>query len=188
MIARLRGEVIAKTQREAVIDVNGVGYEVAMAEHDLENCPLNQEVTLYTHLSIRENAHELFGFTTQQAKDLYEKLVSVSGVGPKIALNILNLGEPENIRSAIASGNTAYVSSASGIGKRGAEKIIVELKEKVGLPSVDTSMTQPAQDDDAYDALLALGYSAQQAGQALARVDTDLDSQQRIKAALKELS
>ncbi|HKX72496.1 MAG TPA: Holliday junction branch migration protein RuvA [Candidatus Saccharimonadales bacterium] len=188
MIAHVSGEVVEKTANALIIDVGGLGYEVQVAAHDFEAAALGQAIKLYTHDHLRENAHELFGFSHLTAKRLFELLISVSGVGPKMALAILSLGNIESTRSAIAMGDSSFVQRASGVGKRIAERITVDLRDKVGAPGTAATSDAPMTGlpgDDALDALLALGYTMQQANEALAQVDTKLDVQARIKLALR---
>jgi Holliday junction DNA helicase RuvA len=188
MIAHVSGEVVEKTGNALIIDVGGIGYEVQVAASDFEGAALGQDVKLYTHDHLRENAHELFGFSHLTAKRLFELLISVSGVGPKMALAILGLGDVETTRSAIAQSDVAFIQRASGVGKRIAERITVDLKDKVGAPGTTLAPGTPitgVASDDALDALLALGYSIQQANEALAQVDASLDVQARVKQALR---
>lgn len=190
MIAHVSGVVVEKFASSLIIDVQGVGYEVLVAAGDYDH-PLGEPVKLYTHDHWRENAHELFGFSTLAAKRLFELLISVAGVGPKMALAVLGLGDSESIRSAIALGDSAFIQRASGVGKRIAERITVDLKDKVGLPGTVLTPHAPIQGvpaDDALDALLALGYSLQQANEALAKTDASQTVQQRIKHALQIIS
>lgn len=190
MIAHVSGEVVEKTANALIIDVGGIGYEVQVAAGDFEAAVLGEHFKLHTHDHLRENAHELFGFSQLSAKRLFELLISVSGVGPKMALAILSLGDSESIRSAIAMGDSAFVQRASGVGKRIAERIAVDLKDKVGAPGTALTPATPVSgvsSDDALDALLALGYSLQQANEALSGVDVSLDVQSRIKEALKKV-
>jgi holliday junction DNA helicase RuvA len=187
MIAHVAGEVVEKTENALIIDVGGLGYEIQVAASDFEVATLGAKTKLYTHDHLRENAHELFGFSSLIAKRLFEMLISVSGVGPKMALAILGLGDVESIRSAIAMGDSTFVQRASGVGKRIAERIAVDLKDKVGAPGampVAKSST-PVIRDDALDALLALGYNLAQAEQALQQIDPALDTQAKIKLALQ---
>lgn len=190
MIAHVAGEVVEKTNNALIIDVGGIGYEVQVAAGDFEAPLLGERIKLYTHDHLRETAHELFGFSSLSAKRLFELLILVSGVGPKMALAILSLGDAESIRSAIAMGDAAFVQRASGVGKRIAERIAVDLKDKVGAPGTTLTPDSPAagvNSDDALDALLALGYSLQQANEALAGVDMALGVQVRIKEALRRI-
>jgi Holliday junction DNA helicase RuvA len=191
MIAHVSGEVVEKTASGLIIDVGGIGYEVLVASGDFEAAQLGAPIKLYTHDHLRETAHELFGFSQLSAKRLFELLISVSGVGPKMGLSILSLGDAESIRSAIAVGDSAFVQRASGVGKRIAERIAVDLKGKVGAPGTTITPDSPVAgvtSDDALGALLALGYNLQQANEALAGVDVSMDVQVRIKEALKRIT
>lgn len=188
MIAHVIGEVAEKTVNALIIDVGGMGYEVQVSAHDFEASTLGKTIKLYTHDHLRENAHELFGFSNLTAKRLFELLISVSGVGPKMALAILSLGDVESTRSAIAMGDSSFVQRASGVGKRIAERITVDLRDKVGAPGVSQTSGLPtatSAGDDALDALLALGYSIQQANEALSKVDPTATVEARIKQALR---
>lgn len=190
MIAHVSGEVVEKFDGTLIIDVGGLGYEVLVANRDFDAAALRDQVKLYTYDHLRENAHDLFGFTSLAAKKLFEMLITVSGVGPRMALSVLSLGSAEQVRSAIANDDVAYVQQAAGVGKRLAERIANELREKVGLPTLQMTGS-PAKivgSDDALDALVALGYTLQHATQALSKVDAGLDIQNRIKQALKVLA
>ena len=190
MIAHVSGEVVEKFEGTLIIDVGGLGYEVLMANNDYEATKLHDRVKLYTHDHLRENAHDLFGFTSLAAKKLFQMLTSVSGVGPRMALSIVSVGSAEQVRSAIANNDANYIQQANGVGKRIAERVTNELRDKVGLPSLQVSGTPAVlmSNDDALDALVALGYSLQHATHALSKVDAGLDAQGRIKQALKNLA
>lgn len=189
MIARLHGEVIEKDETGAIIDVGGMGYKVAMTENDLKQCQLNEPVTVYTYFHVRENSQELFGFREFEAKKLFELLIGVSGVGPKMAMSVLNLGDQRQLRQAVASGNVAYITAASGVGKRLAERLVVDLKDKVGVIAgeVIENLGEMTTSDDAVEALVALGYSQSQAISALAQTNPEDDVEERIKQALRKL-
>lgn len=190
MIAHVSGEVVEKTNNALIIDAGGLGYEVQVAAGDFEAANLGERIKLFTYDHLRETAHELFGFSQILSKRLFELLISVSGVGPKMALAILGLGDTETIRSSIAMGDHAFVQRASGVGKRLAERIVVDLKDKVGAPSGAQGLAQnnfAPKNDDALDALLVLGYSVQQANEVLASIDSSLGAQARIKLALQKL-
>ena len=140
------------------------------------------------HEHIRENSHDLYGFCSLDSKRLFEQLLEVNGVGPKMALNILGVGSADAVRTAIAAGDTKFIQAASGVGKRVAERVIVELKDKVGLVSSEgaTDFLQgPAMQDEAVQALVALGFTPQDATIALQAVDEKLSTEDRIKHALK---
>jgi Holliday junction DNA helicase RuvA len=190
MIAHVSGEVVEKFDGTLIIDVGGLGYEVLVSSGDFDTAKLHDEIKLYTHDHLRENAHDLFGFTSLAAKKLFEMLISVSGVGPRMALSILSLGSAEQVRSSIANNDVAYIQQAAGVGKRIAERVANELREKVGLPTLQFTGS-PAKivgSDDALDALVALGYTLHHATHALSKVDAGLDIQNRIKQALKILA
>lgn len=190
MIAHVSGEVVEKFDNTLIIDVGGLGYEVLVSGGDYEAALLHDQVKLYTHDHLRENAHDLFGFTSLAAKKLFLLLTSVSGVGPRMGLSILSLGSAEQVRSAIAGGDIAYVQQAAGVGKRIAERVTNELRDKVGLPTLRPagSSAQTVAGDDALDALVALGYTLHHATHALSKIDVELDDQARIKQALKILA
>ncbi len=193
MIAHVHGIVTEKFENSLIIDVGGVGYEVQVALNDYEASHLQQEVKLYTHHHIREQSQDLFGFSHLATKRLFELLISVQGVGPKAALSILSLSVGEQVRSAIASGDISFIQKASGVGKRTAERVIVDLKDKVGLPTtqykhISKNQHLDVQGDDALDALVALGYSLPQATNALEGIEPNLAIQVRIKQALSNIN
>lgn len=193
MIAHLIGHVTEKFLNSVIIDVNGVGYEVAVTSLDAEQVNLDDKVKLYTYHAIRENSEELYGFSSLAAKKLFEMLISVNGVGPKAAMSILSLAPTEDVRNAIANTDSTFISKAAGVGKKSAERVIVDLRDKVGAPShYGATMVSPAATqtigpaDEALDALIALGFPLKEASAALASVDPTLSVQERIKAALKQ--
>lgn len=190
MIAHVSGVVAEKFNSSVIVDVHGVGYEVAVALGDYEKALLNEPVKFYTYHHIREQSQELFGFTSLAAKKLFEMLITVQGVGPKAALAILSLGESEVVRNAIANGDVTFITKASGVGKRIAERVIVDLTDKVGLAirtNVDTlGVSQEiSHTDEALEALMALGYNLNDATRALEGVSTDLSTAERVTQALR---
>ena len=191
MIAHLKGILTEKFANSVIIDVQGVGYEVALSQIDFDNLNLEDEVKLYTYHHVREQAEELFGFTSLAAKKLFELLISVQGVGPKAAMAILSLAPAEEVRNAIANADAAYVAKAAGVGKKSAERVIVDLRDKVGLPTYygrkdDPKAAQlPLENDEALDALMALGLTLADATKALEKVDASLSVEDRIRQALK---
>lgn len=191
MIAHVEGVVTEKLLTSVIVDVQGVGYEVTVAAGDYERASLHETIKFYTYHHIREQAEELFGFSTLGAKKLFELLITVQGVGPKAAQSILSLGDSEIVRNAVANSDSSYIAKASGIGKRIAERVVVDLSDKVGLPIVyDTSnrgVTQTvAHADEAMEALMALGYTLADATKALEGVPTDLSTADRVTQALKQ--
>ena len=190
MIAHVSGVVAEKFNGAVIVDVNGVGYEVAVALGDYEHAVLNEPVKFYTHHHIREQSQELFGFSSLAAKKLFQLLITVQGVGPKAALAILSLGDSESVRNAIAGSDSAFITRASGVGKRIAERVVVDLTDKVGLPiRTNLSMTGLSQSidhsDEALEALMALGYNLADASKALEGISTDLSTAERVTQALK---
>jgi holliday junction DNA helicase RuvA len=189
MIATLKGKIAEKTLDMIIIECGGIGYGLYMPFEDFGALEEGQEVKLYIHEHIRENAHDLFGFKNIQSKLLFEQLLSVNGVGPRMALSILSIANLQNVRQAIATGDTKFIAQAIGVGKRVAERVVVDLKDKVGLASTDEAVdfltTSANPNDEALQGLVALGYSVQDASEALKKVDKKLPAEERIKQALK---
>ena len=190
MIAHIQGKIAEKFNSSVIVDVNGVGYEITLTTFDFDDANLGDEKKYYTYHKISENAEELYGFSTLAAKKIFELLISVNGVGPKAGMAILSLASPEEVRNAIASADIAFVAKASGVGKKSAERVIVDLRDKVGIPShVGTATvvgaTSISDSDEALDALMALGFPLREATDALASIDTNLPTEERVKQALK---
>ena len=190
MIAHVFGKVAEKFNGSLVIDVRGVGYEVSVATNDFDAGILDQEVKFYTYHHVREQSEELFGFSSLAAKKLFEMLITVQGVGPKAALAILSLGDAEQVRNAIANADSGFVQKATGVGKKTAERVVVDLSDKVGLPTHYGRTEAPLQtelntSDEALEALMALGYTLADATKALENVDANLPTAQRVTEALK---
>jgi Holliday junction DNA helicase RuvA len=188
MIATLTGIVSEKLSEILVLDVVGVGYGLLVPVEDYGKLAVGDKAKCYIYEHIRENAYDLYGFTQTDTKQLFELLLGVNGVGPKMALNILGVGAAQAVRQAIAAGDTKYIQGAAGVGKRVAERVVVDLKDKVGLASTADSsgiFVSDTPQDEAAQALVALGYSPQDAATALAKVDTTLGTEERIKQALK---
>ncbi len=189
MIASLRGRMIAAGAGELVLDVRGVGYllqATGSARRLAERA--DGEVTLITHLHVREDAMLLFGFASPAERELFELLLGVSGVGPKAALAIVSGYAPDQIRRAIATADHALFTSISGIGRKTAERVVLDLKDKVGAVAAggDGSAPPAALDDHtaARDALVGLGMSVAEAEAALSSVDAELPVEQRVRLAL----
>ena len=190
MIAHIKGIISEKFGNALIIDVGGVGYEVTVTMPDFENVVLDEERKFYTYHAVRENSEELYGFLSLAAKKIFELLISVQGIGPKAAMAILSLAEAEEVRNAIANADVAFVAKASGVGKKSAERVIVDLKDKVGIPSHYGATeakfaTTNTESDEALDALIALGFPLKEALAALGKVDGSLPVEERIKLALK---
>lgn len=191
MIAHIEGTVVEKFGNAIIVDVHGVGYEITIPTPDFESVNLNETRKFFTYHSIRENAEELYGFSSLTAKKLFELLISVQGIGPKAGIAILSLAEAEEVRNAIANADSAFISKASGVGKKSAERVIVDLRDKVGIPShygaTNTTFTAAAEkQDEALDALIALGFPLKEATLALENIDKSLPVEDRIKLALKK--
>ena len=188
MIAHLSGRVLTHGGHSLILAVGGVGYLVHTTNSILSSYLPGSEVALFTHLVVREQALDLFGFETQDEVRFFELLIGVSGVGPRSALAIMDLADIETLQSVIANSDTSYLTKVSGIGKKSAEKIVVELRDK--LEGFATTGTQAhAGDTDVIDALTALGYSLPEAREALAYIPADLTTtNDRLTAALKSLS
>lgn len=190
MIAYLEGKIANKSQEYIVLDVNGVGYGIYVPDDDREKLEIDKQSKLYIYEHIREQSHDLFGFVSLEDKKFFEKLIDVNGVGPKMALNMLSIGSIGELRKAIAGGDVKFIQLASGVGKKLAERVIIELKDKVGLHSDVTASDMLDGDyssskDEALSGLIALGFSEQDARSALSKVDKGLTTEDRIKEALK---
>jgi holliday junction DNA helicase RuvA len=190
MIALLIGKVEEQLADMIVLNVGGVGYGLWVPQEDWTHLAKGIEAKLYIYEHIREQNYDLYGFRSVYTKKLFEQLLSVNGVGPKMALSVLSVGSIEEVRAAIAEGNVRYLQAASGVGKKVAERIIVDLKDKVGLTASDSATTflsSPTVNryDEAQTALVALGYSASDAAEALDGIDIKLSTEDRIKLALK---
>jgi holliday junction DNA helicase RuvA len=180
VIALVRGEVAIRRPDHVVVDCGGVGYRLAVSAQTLKHVPaLGQEVTLHAHLIPRDDALNLFGFASEAERDLFLALIGVQSVGPKVALAVLSGGAPRELLSAIATGDAARFQAVPGIGKRTAERIIVELREKVAPPADDDgiSITRAAGADDphalAREGLLGLGFGPPEVDAMLADAEGD---------------
>ena len=188
MIAHVSGVVAEKFANSIIVDVHDIGYEVQVPSGDFDHVLLGEPVKLYTYHHIREQSQELFGFSSLAAKKLFELLITVQGVGPKAALAILSLGDSEAVRNAIANSDSGFITKASGVGKKTAERVVVDLSDKVGLAinvahASGTSIAPAG--DEALEALMALGYTLNDAMAALESVPADLPTAQRVTIALK---
>jgi Holliday junction DNA helicase RuvA len=185
MIARLRGRPVAHTPEGLVLDVGGVGYLVAPTPTAVRKADGADEVSLHTYLHVREDALQLFGFAEAAERDLFLQLLSVNGVGPKVALAIVSGSSPAELRRAIALEDAARFQAIPGIGKKTAERIVLELKGAI-TDAIAPSVEAPADDHlVAREALMELGYSVADAEKALAEVDVELPAEERVRRALK---
>jgi len=191
MIAFLKGKLAETLPTQVVIDVNGVGYEVLIPLSSFDKLPMpGGEVTLLTHLAIRDDAHVLYGFSTENERDLFRLLIRhVSGIGPKLALNVLSGTTPASFRAAVAHGDVKALSCISGVGKKTAERIVVELKDKLGDETALTSGAAATADDqkmaDAISALIALGSKPKDAQDAIRAAMTMLGPDQPVDALVR---
>jgi Holliday junction DNA helicase RuvA len=187
MIGFLEGTVRAIRPGYCIVAVSGVGYRVAATKQALAALSPDAAAALWTHLVVREEVLDLYGFQTEEELRFFEQLITVSGVGPKSALAILDIASPETLRTAIAKGNTEYLTKVSGIGRKTAERIVVELREKVGVGSDETSAALKG-DEEALEAMRSLGYSPAEARDALRKVPHSVTgSNARLREALKQL-
>ena len=190
MIATLHGEITEKLADLVVLEVVGVGYGLRVTAEDFGSLAMNARVTLYVYEYIREQAHDLYGFSRRDTQDLFEQLLEVKNVGPKVAMAVLDVGTSSAVRGAIAAGDVKLLQTAKGVGKRAAEQIVVELRDKVGIAAgaaAEGVVTRPGirNGDEAVEALLSLGYSPQDAVAALQNIDASLPLEERVKHALR---
>jgi len=190
MIAQISGKVLEHEGPITVIDCGGVGYGVHTLTDEQAHMRQGEQTKVYIYEHIKEDSHDLYGFLTQTRKDLFIRLLSVSGVGPKAAAAIANLGSEGQVRASIAAGDVKFISSASGVGKKVAERVVVDLKNKVGLSAADdaTSFLQDSavsERDEALQALVGLGYTREDAAGVLSKIDPSLSVEVRVKQALK---
>lgn len=172
-----------------VVNVGGVGYKVFVSPETLEKIPEKLgNVKIWTHQYLRDDAEELYGFLHFAELDLFEVLIGVSGVGPKTALGVMGVAPIDTLKRAIASGDTSYLTKVSGIGRKTADRIIIELKEKMAGRGVSVEAPELKEEVDALEALQALGYSQKEARDALGKIsDNAAGAEKRIKEALKNL-
>ena len=188
MIGSISGTVRFKDMHSLLVDVSGVGYKVFVPTDVALEAENGESVFLWTHLSVRETALDLFGFPDRELLELFELLITISGIGPKTALGILNVASPATLRQAVASEDTSYLTKVSGIGKKNAEKIVLELRGKLMVSKDDRSENMRAE-GDVLEALLSLGYSERDARDAVKRLSKDTEgTSERVRAALKILS
>jgi Holliday junction DNA helicase RuvA len=186
VIARLRGKAVARAPDAIVLEVGGIGYLVQPTRRASRKARGTGEVVLETYLHVREDALQLYGFADADERELFEHLLSVSGVGPKVALAIVSGSTPEELRRAIALEDTARFQAIPGIGKKTAQRVVLELKEKLGAEDVATPREGAVPHLVAREALIELGYSLVEADQALADVDPDLPPEERVRLVLKK--
>ena len=193
MITQVRGRLVDKSPTEVVVDCNGVGYLLHISLNTFSSLPESENLVLYTHLSIREDAHTLFGFINKTEREIFKLLISVSGVGPSIARTMLSSMTSEEIQNAIATENVALIQSVKGIGIKTAQRVIVDLKDKILKTfdidelSINSSNTNK---DEALSALEVLGFNRKQSEKVVSAVlkgNHEASVEQIIKSALKNL-
>ena len=191
MIAYLKGKIIAKTTNYVILEAGSVGYQIYAGENFLASLNKGHEAEIYIHHRVREEASDLYGFSGLEELELFELLLSVSGVGPKSALAVISLASTHDIKEAIIRGDAGLLTKVSGIGKKTAERLVLELKNKVARISGGMTLTGggTSGSGDELDALMSLGYSVNEARVALNAVEPSITSSAgRVKAALKYLA
>jgi len=189
MIGQLTGSFSHSGERFIILSVRGVGYKVFTTPENIATLQASsQETTVWTHLVVREDALDLYGFTTEQELEFFELLLTVSGIGPKSALAILSLAGMDTLRQSIITNNTEYLTKIGGIGKKSAEKIVLELKDRVRKLSASLPTKDLDTHDEVLSALESLGYSLKEAREAVKKIPTEMkDTGEKIKQALKQL-
>ena len=189
MIGQLRGIILEKQPPLLLLDVNGVGYEIDAPMSTFYRLPdVGQEIILHTHLIVREDAHQLYGFIALDDRNLFRLLISVNGIGPKTALGILSAMDARALAEAIQDEDITRLTHVPGIGKKTAERVILELRGKLKMEGAGKIVGAMESDNDIVEALISLGYTKGQAKEALSKVDSKLTKMEdRIKEALKLL-
>jgi len=186
MISRLRGSPVGRTPDGLVVDVGGVGYLVAATPSVLRRADGGREITVETYLHVREDALQLYGFADADERDLFVRLLGVNGIGPKVALAVVSSGPANELRRAIALDDPARFQVIPGIGKKTAERIVLELKESIG-DVIEASVASSGTGElVARDALVELGYTVMEAERALAAIDPALSPEERVREALRQ--
>jgi len=182
MISYLQGKIIdSKNSEITILTSGGVGYLVFVTPTAMDSYKIGQEVSILIYMSVSENALNLYGFSNNEEKGLFKHLLNVSGIGPKSALHILSLGTVQEIKNAIINGDIDYLTKVSGVGKRTAERIVVELKTKIGDLEIMTGENTNGENlSDVIDGLVTMGYSVQQAREAIKKINTDGKSSEQL--------
>ncbi len=189
MISYLKGKIIQKGHKSVVVlTSSGVGYKVFVTEAGLRSANKGDEVSFFVHLAVKEDSFELYGFKTQEELELFELLIGISGVGPKVGLSIVSLDAPEKISSVILNEDAKYITQVSGIGLKTAQKIVIELKDKIAKLSFEPENSGGGFDSEVIDALVALGYSPKDAREATKHISKDIkNTEDKVKEALRFL-
>lgn len=195
MIAYLEGKVRHKDTKFIVLDVNGVGYKVFGTESMINEAKMDAVLGVWTHLAVREDALDLYGFKEKDSLNFFQLLITISGIGPRTALGVLNVAAVKTIKQAVSSGDISYLTKVSGIGKKIAEKIILELRDKFEAEDLGDSVGGFKGEADAIEALKSLGYAEREARDVLKKVPrtdkdggAELSTGEKVKRALKILS
>lgn len=189
MINSIRGKIILKTEKFLTVETAGVGYKISLSPDTLSKVKkTGEEIFLWIHTHVREDILDLYGFLDYSELEFFEMLINVSGIGPKGALSILGITSTETLSKAISTGDTSYLTKVSGIGKKTAEKIVIELRDKLANKMKGGEEGVSLQGElDALEALKSLGYSQNQAREALKNVSPELNTNAKIREALKIL-
>jgi Holliday junction DNA helicase RuvA len=189
VIGRIAGKLLAKHPPQIVVDVSGVGYELDVPMSTLYQLPATgSDVTLLTHLLIREDAHQLYGFSTESERSLFRKLLKISGVGARTALSVLSGMSVADVKQAVTQQDSGRLTKVPGIGKKTAERLLLELKDKLDIAVVAVQSEASTAGSDVINALLALGYNDKEAQFAVKHLDSGLSVTEGIRQALKVLS
>ena len=190
MIARITGEIVEKSTGSVVLQTGGIGYRVYVLPSSVERMVAGKSASLFTHLVVRENLLDLYGFLTEEELRIFELLISVSGIGPKGAMGVLAQANPREIKTAIQLRDYSVLTKVSGIGKKTAERIVLELKNKVGeLAEGGGAETNITSDGEAIEALMALGYKREEAKKSLSKIDSGVDDVgEKVRQALRILA
>ncbi len=189
MIASLHGKILARTDDSLILNVGGVGYRVRVPPDTMANLgAIGSDAQLFTHLHVREDELSLYGFASEDELQVFETLLTVSGIGPKVALGALSNASPDMIRYAIAQGNADALTAIPGIGKKTAQRLVLELKGKIDLTALGESTELTPADEDVMNALIGLGYSAAEASRAARSVPQNVKAvEERVRIALQYL-
>jgi Holliday junction DNA helicase RuvA len=192
MLSWLKGKIKYKDEKSIILEINNLGYKIFVTEFLLDKIRINQEIQLHTHLYSREDTLELYGFASREELNFFRQLISVSGIGPKSALAILSLARLEELKKAISHEDTIFLTKVSGIGKKTAERIILELREKITRSIISGEMRDAGEleiESQALDALVSLGYPLPEVRKALREIPEEIKGVEgKIREALKILS
>lgn len=192
MLAFIKGQIIFKTNTYLIIENQGLGYKVFISPEALAELNKGDEVSFFLYHNVKEDAEDLYGFNLAKDLEMFEMLISVSGIGPKSGLSLMSLTDTDHLKTSIASGDVSLLTKVSGVGKKTAERVVLELRDKVAKLESETQASglEFSQNlSDEIDALMSLGYSLQESREALKKVDKEIiDSAQRVKEALKNIT